>query len=153
MGGHTGAEGVDPDALVGPLDGELLDNGRGGGLGRVVEDLVDALVDNLRRHGRGQDDRALLVARLGPQVGGGLGTSKLAPDVDVVCKRVSCAVASVMEEERNRDWGRREGESGREGKGVECEQVGTKKREGRECRSSAERGGWGREGGKRKAEE
>lgn len=98
----TGAEGVDSDAVVGPLDGELLDDRRGGGLGRVVEDLVDALVDDLRRlrvslrsimgrrmthHGRGEDDGALLVSGLDPQVGDGLGTGKLAPDVDVVDER------------------------------------------------------------------
>jgi hypothetical protein len=46
---------------------------------------VDTLVDNLGRHGRGQDDGSLLVARLGPEVGSGLGTGKLTPDVDVVC--------------------------------------------------------------------
>ena len=43
----TRAQGVDPDTLRGPLDGELLDDGRGGGLRRVVEDLVDTSVDNL----------------------------------------------------------------------------------------------------------
>jgi len=48
------------------LDGELLDDGRSGSLGRVVEDLVDSLVDNLRRHGRGEDNGSLLVAGLGP---------------------------------------------------------------------------------------
>jgi hypothetical protein len=45
---------------------------------------VDALVDNLGRHGRGQHDGSLLVARLGPEVGSGLGTGELTPDVDVV---------------------------------------------------------------------
>ena len=45
---------------------------------------MDTLVDDLGRHGRGQDDRTLLVARLGPEVGSGLGTSELSPNVDVV---------------------------------------------------------------------
>jgi hypothetical protein len=66
------------------LDSELLDNGRSGGLGRVVEDLVDTLVDDLGRHGRSKDDGTLLVARLDPEIGGGLGTDELTPNVDVV---------------------------------------------------------------------
>jgi hypothetical protein len=98
----TGAEGIDSDAVRSPLhdistslpcrrketylNGELLDDRRGSGLGRVVEDLVDTLVDDLGRHGGGQDDRSLLVARLGPEIGGSLSTSELAPDVDVVCR-------------------------------------------------------------------
>lgn len=96
----SGAESVDSDTLVGPLDsqretqrivleahldGKLLDDRRGGSLGRVVEDLVDTLVDDLGRHGRGEDDGTLLVARLGPEVGGSLGTSELTPNVDIVC--------------------------------------------------------------------
>jgi hypothetical protein len=48
------------------LNSELLDNGRSSGLGRVVEDLVDSLVDDLGRHGGSKDDRSLLVAGLGP---------------------------------------------------------------------------------------
>jgi len=68
------------------LNGELLDNGGGSGLGRVVEDLVNSLVDNLGRHGGSKDDGSLLVAGLGPEVGGGLSTGELSPDVDVVCE-------------------------------------------------------------------
>jgi hypothetical protein len=45
---------------------------------------VDSLVDNLGRHGRGEDDGSLLIAGLGPEVGGGLSTSELSPDVNVV---------------------------------------------------------------------
>jgi hypothetical protein len=48
------------------LNGELLDDGRSSGLGRVVKDLVDSLVDDLGRHGGSKDDRSLLVAGLGP---------------------------------------------------------------------------------------
>ena len=46
---------------------------------------MDSLVDDLGRHGGGEDDGSLLVAGLGPEVGGGLSTSELSPDVDVVC--------------------------------------------------------------------
>jgi len=46
---------------------------------------VDSLVDDLGRHGGGEDDGSLLVAGLGPEVGGGLSTGELSPDVDVVC--------------------------------------------------------------------
>jgi hypothetical protein len=67
------------------LNSELLDNGRSSGLGRVVEDLVNSLVDDLGRHGGSKDNGSLLVAGLGPEVGGGLGTGELTPDVDVVC--------------------------------------------------------------------
>ena len=96
----TGAQGVDSDRVRSPLksiskpsivqyrktylNGELLDDGGRGGLGRVVEYLVDTLVDNLGRHGRGQDDGSLLVAGLGPKVGSGLSTGELTPNVDVV---------------------------------------------------------------------
>lgn len=66
------------------LNGELLDDGRGSGLGRVVEYLVNTLVDDLGRHGRGQNDGTLLVAGLGPEVGGGLSAGELSPDVDIV---------------------------------------------------------------------
>lgn len=66
------------------LNSELLDNGGSGSLGGVVEDLVDPLVDDLGRHGGSKDDRSLLVAGLGPKVGGGLGTGELSPDVYVV---------------------------------------------------------------------
>lgn len=45
---------------------------------------MDSLVDNLGRHGGSKDDRSLLVAGLGPKVGGGLGTGELSPDVYVV---------------------------------------------------------------------
>ena len=44
------------------LNGELLDNGRSSGLGRVVEDLMDSLVYDLGRHGGSKDDGSLLVA-------------------------------------------------------------------------------------------
>lgn len=54
--------------MFGPLDGELLDDRRGGSLRRVVEDLVDALVDDLGGHGRSEDDRSLLVAVLDPDL-------------------------------------------------------------------------------------
>ena len=97
-GNVTWAEGVDTDTVRGPLfvsfvlsstrqthlDSELLDDGRGGGLGGVVEDLVDTLVDDLTRHGRGEDDGTLLVAGLDPEVGSGLGADELTPNVDVV---------------------------------------------------------------------
>lgn len=83
-GEHTWAQGVDPDSVRSPLNGELLDDRRGGSLGGVVEYLVDTLVDNLGGHRGGQDDRTLLVARLGPQVGGSLSASELSPNVDVV---------------------------------------------------------------------
>jgi hypothetical protein len=82
----TGTQGVDSDRVRSPLDSELLDDGRSSGLGRVVEDLVDSLVDNLGRHGRGEDDGSLLVARLGPKVGGSLSTGELTPNIDVVYK-------------------------------------------------------------------
>ena len=46
---------------------------------------MDSLVDDLGRHGGSKDDGSLLVAGLGPEVGGGLSTCELSPDVDVVC--------------------------------------------------------------------
>jgi len=46
---------------------------------------MNSLVDDLGRHGGGKDDGSLLVARLGPEVGGSLSTGELSPDVDVVC--------------------------------------------------------------------
>jgi hypothetical protein len=49
---------------------------------------VDSLVDDLGRHGGGEDNGSLLVAGLGPEVGGGLSTGELSPDVDVVCGSV-----------------------------------------------------------------
>jgi len=51
---------------------------------------MDTLVDDLGRHGRGEDDGSLLVARFGPEIGGSLGTSKLSPDVDVVYSSALC---------------------------------------------------------------
>ena len=45
---------------------------------------MDSLVDDLGRHGGGEDDGSLLVAGLGPKVGSGLGTGELTPNVDVV---------------------------------------------------------------------
>jgi hypothetical protein len=74
------------------LNGELLDDGRSSGLGRVVKDLVDSLVDDLGRHGGSKDDGSLLVAGLGPEVGGGLSTGELSPDVDVVYGLVDCSL-------------------------------------------------------------
>jgi len=68
------------------LNGELLDDRRGSGLGRVVEDLVNSLVDDLGRHGGSKDNGSLLVAGLGPEVGGSLSAGELSPDVDVVCR-------------------------------------------------------------------
>jgi hypothetical protein len=47
---------------------------------------VDALVDNLRRHGRGEDDRALGILFLDPEIGNGLGARELTEDVDVICR-------------------------------------------------------------------
>lgn len=46
---------------------------------------MNSLVDDLGRHGGSKDDGSLLVAGLGPEVGGGLSTGELSPDVDVVC--------------------------------------------------------------------
>jgi hypothetical protein len=45
---------------------------------------VDTLVHDLGRHGRSEDDGTLLEAGLDPEVGDGLGTGELTPDVDVV---------------------------------------------------------------------
>jgi hypothetical protein len=56
---------------------------------------VDTLVDDLGRHGRGQDDGSLLVAGLGPEVGGGLSTGELTPDVDVVYRSAGRSGARV----------------------------------------------------------
>jgi hypothetical protein len=74
------------------FNSELLDDGRSSGLGRVVEDLVDSLVDDLGRHGGSEDDGSLLVAGLGPEVGSGLSTGELSPDVDVVYGLVDCSL-------------------------------------------------------------
>jgi hypothetical protein len=67
------------------LNSELLDDGGGGSLGGVVEDLVDPLVDDLGRHG-GSEDNGALGTVLGPKVGSSLGASELAPNIDVVCR-------------------------------------------------------------------
>lgn len=72
------------------LNGELLDDRRGSSLGGVVEDLMDSLVDDLGGHGGSENDRSLLVSGLGPEIGGGLGTSELTPNVDVVCWSACC---------------------------------------------------------------
>lgn len=45
---------------------------------------MDALVDDLGRHGRGEDDGTLGVLLLDPKVGDGLSTRELAEDIDVV---------------------------------------------------------------------
>lgn len=66
------------------LNRKLLDDTARRRFGRVVEHLVDPLVDDLGRHARSEDDGTLLEAGFDPQVGGGLSASELAPDVDVV---------------------------------------------------------------------
>ncbi|KAI3478815.1 hypothetical protein L1887_59219 [Cichorium endivia] len=82
-------ENVDADAVLRPLGGEALAQVGDGTLGRVVEDLGERIIEallvvDLGRHGRGDDDGALLEARLDPELRGGLGRVEDAEDVGVV---------------------------------------------------------------------
>ena len=68
-GGVAGADGVDPDAAVGPLHGQAARQVDDGGLGRVVVGLQQPAVDDRAGHRGDVDDRAATARQHRPRLG------------------------------------------------------------------------------------